>query len=142
MEHQITIKPIVLVSPSTGLVVMSELTAAKRGLKGVAMKYDNIASAKVPAEVTQKTKHFAQMVGLPIEEPLFIRHLLAKEEDRQIADLSISHDGDYATAVCLALDEEQEQIAGPIIDTGEGEPMHEPQWGDRGFGEPADTLSG
>lgn len=59
-----------------------------------------------------------------------------KEEERQTAELNISHDGDYAVAVCLALDEASKEKEGdgePIVDDGSGEPIHEPIWGDRGF---------
>lgn len=73
---------------------------------------------------------------IPLEQRTFIRQARIKEEDRQVAELSISHDGEYAVAVCMALDEPREETEGksePIIDDGTGEPIHEPVWGDKGF---------
>ena len=56
-----------------------------------------------------------------------------KMEDRRLADVTISHEGQYAIAVCQALDELHVQDSTPIIDTSNGEPLHEPQYGDQGF---------
>lgn len=59
-----------------------------------------------------------------------------REDERQIAEISISHDGDYAIAVCMALDEapkDMEEDTEFIDDDGSGEPIHEPVWGDVGF---------
>ena len=92
-------------------------------------------SSRVLTEVPSKIRTFAQSNGFPIDEPLFLRQLLVKEEDKRLADVSISHDGEYATAVCLALDEEIEEVLEPVVDFGDSDPLHEPRWGDRGFGE-------
>ncbi len=64
-----------------------------------------------------------------------MRRRLVQEEDRQIAELSISHDGPYVIAVCMALDEEATDYrsVAPIVDDGSGEPVHEPSWGDKGW---------
>lgn len=64
------------------------------------------------------------------------RSALIKEEDRQVAEGSISHDGRYVIAMCLALNESREHSdnnTGAIIDDGFGDPIHEPIWGDHGF---------
>ncbi|MCJ1403970.1 hypothetical protein MMC11_007193 [Xylographa trunciseda] len=138
-EYGGTVKPIILISPPTRLVVMNTLTASKRGLKGAVSEENQASSSHVLSEVTPKMRTFARKIGFPTDEPLFVRHLSVKEEDKRLADVSISHDGGYATAVCLALDEEIEEILEPLVDSGDGEPLHEPKWGDRGFGEGADT---
>lgn len=64
-----------------------------------------------------------------------LRKRLVKMDDRQVAELSISHDGPYVIAVCMACDEEVKELEGPIYlaDDGSGDPMHEPIWGDRGW---------
>ncbi|MCJ1387331.1 hypothetical protein MMC18_000173 [Xylographa bjoerkii] len=139
VQYRGTVKPIILISPPTRLVIMNTLTAAKRGLKGVASENDQAVSSNIPTELSQKMRALAQNIGFPVNEPLFLRQLLVREEDKRLADVSISHDGEYATAVCLAMDEEMEEILEPIVDSGNGEPMHEPKWGDRGFGEAEDS---
>ena len=56
------------------------------------------------------------------------------ESERQIAEVNISHDGDTAVAVCMALDESiPEKRMERIIDNGRSLPIHEPQWGDKGW---------
>ncbi|MCJ1284491.1 hypothetical protein MMC26_003823 [Xylographa opegraphella] len=134
-EYRGTIKPIVLISPPTRLVIMNTLTAEKRGLKDVASERNQAASSRALTEVPLRIRTLAQNLGFRIEEPLFLRQVMIKEEDKRLADVSISHDGEYATAVCLALDEEIEEVLEPLADFGDGDPLHEPQWGDRGFGE-------
>lgn len=77
----------------------------------------------------------------PNAERFFIRRAKIADEDRQLADVSISHDGKYAMAVCIALDEafhpDQEKPA--IIDDGTGEPLHEPEWADEGWFSPREN---
>ncbi|MCJ1383966.1 hypothetical protein MMC17_007080 [Xylographa soralifera] len=138
VEHRGTVKPMILISPPTRPVIMNTLTAAKRGLKGVASENKKAASPRALAKVAPKISTFAQEAGFQIDEPLFLRQLSVKEADKRLADVSISHDGGYATAVCLALDEEIEEDLEPIVDSGDGDPLHEPNWGDRGFGEATD----
>ena len=54
-----------------------------------------------------------------------LRPKLASAEERQIAKLSISHDGEYATAVVLAVGQEVESKDN-IVDLGREGPLHEP----------------
>lgn len=65
----------------------------------------------------------------------FERRARVREDERQVAELNISHDGDYSIAVCMALDQAPEEMEGDefIDDDGSGEPIHEPVWGDIGF---------
>ncbi|KAL8656831.1 MAG: hypothetical protein Q9226_002523 [Calogaya cf. arnoldii] len=65
----------------------------------------------------------------------FIRKARIREEDQQIAEISISHDNEYAVAVCMALAEDSHSGDRPrwILDDGLGEPLHEPEWGDSGY---------
>ena len=69
------------------------------------------------------------------QEPLYYeRRSKVKESERQIAEVSISHDGSYAAAVCMALDEPATEASDQfVIDDGEGLPKHEPRWGDEGW---------
>ncbi|KAL9015312.1 MAG: hypothetical protein Q9173_000110 [Seirophora scorigena] len=59
----------------------------------------------------------------------FTRRAKIREEDQQIAEISISHDGDYAVAVCMALDEPRTKAHAirHVLDDGLGEPLHEPE---------------
>ena len=64
-----------------------------------------------------------------------------RAEDRQIAEVSISHDGDYAVATCLAVDEPAKQTYNwPLIDDGSGDPIHEPAWADDGWSICTDAM--
>ncbi|KAL8732051.1 MAG: hypothetical protein Q9166_003003 [cf. Caloplaca sp. 2 TL-2023] len=63
-----------------------------------------------------------------------IRRAKIEDELRQVAEISISHDEDYAVAVCMAVAGYTENNnVEYIIDNGSGAPLHEPEWGDRGF---------
>ena len=75
------------------------------------------------------------MEGKTGYEKFFKRRAKIADEDRQYAELSITHDGEYATAVCLACveDVENRKQKPPFIDYGSGDPLHEPEWGDEGF---------
>ena len=64
------------------------------------------------------------------------RRRLVKMQDRSQADASLSHDGDYAIAVCQVLDEVADTDAECIVDSGEGPALHEPEHGDKGFLDP------
>lgn len=56
------------------------------------------------------------------------------ECDRQIAKVNISHNGEYAVAVCMAFDTPNHSAeSNRMIDHGNGAPIHEPQWGDEGW---------
>ena len=98
--------PVVLINPSKPEVYMTDTVAYQRGLwrpKG--------------------TKES----GLP--RPFRLAKISMHE--RQIARASISHDGEYVTAVVYALDEpDAGQTLDPIIDKGYGNPVHEPLLGD------------
>ena len=74
-----------------------------------------------------------------MDSKFFLRKARIKDDDQQAAEISISHDGDYAVAVCMALDEKSDAIDPSwkslqcIVDDGSGNPFHEPEWGDSGY---------
>ena len=70
------------------------------------------------------------------QRTMFQRYCLIPMEERRLADASISHDGDYAIAVCQALDEPSAPKLEDIVDDGHGGPLHEPEFGDIGFERP------
>jgi phosphopantetheinyl transferase (holo-ACP synthase) len=61
-------------------------------------------------------------------------------QDRQMADGSISHDGDYVFAMCQALDHVWSKEDLRIEDDGNGPQIHEPEKGDEGWQEQALSL--
>ncbi|MCJ1479434.1 hypothetical protein MMC13_008120 [Lambiella insularis] len=131
----VTIKPQCLIDPPRPAVIMNRSTAIKRGLESLILE-SNTTRISYPTGSTLDTslKAIATSAGLPTQEAIFARPLRTIETERRVADLSISHDGSYAIAVCMALDEDWEESNHAVIDSGEGESIHEPQWGDQGFG--------
>ena len=137
-----TTKPRMLIDPPRRIVKMDIETAIARGLRetvlnqkdrkvltvGTLSKADGTASEGD----TMRTRPPSSRQST-LRHSIDRRHLV-KEEDKQLADLSISHDGDYAIAVCMALDEGIDEHTEPCIDDGTGEAIHEPEWGDEGFG--------
>lgn len=127
-----------LVDPPSKTVVMEEDVAQVRGLRG----YQNHQSAGHQVNV-----RFGPYIYGTICEGLFIesqssegkrflaRRLRVRAEDRKVAQVSISHDGDYAMAICMAVDEPSalmdEQL--PVVDNGAADSKHEPEWGDEGW---------
>ena len=130
-------KPCLLIEPAHQWVVMDTQVAISRGLVGFSPES---LSESVPSG---RSRTFSGEVVNGIFVPrigsktsLFcMRRRLVQEENRQIAELSISHDGPYSVAVCMALDEEATDCGNVahIVDDGSGEPVHEPNWGDRGW---------
>ena len=116
---------------------MKDIIAAERELK----PYPALTRKEVEAipEIASLIPDYVEAAGVATSYPnkeIFRRRRLILDEERQEADLSISHDGDYAIAVCLALDEEVDSIGHenkPVLDDGKGEPIHEPEYGDAGF---------
>ncbi|KAL9042475.1 MAG: hypothetical protein Q9214_003768, partial [Letrouitia sp. 1 TL-2023] len=119
-------RPWALIRPATRNVVMDKKVAKTRGL-------DQFLTLKIRGPVVDREIQLSR--GRQNDSKYTERRLYAKEEDYQVAELSISHDVDYAVAVCMALDQPCEDVGPvePIFDDGSGEPIHEPILGDRGF---------
>ncbi|KAL9613615.1 MAG: hypothetical protein Q9167_001843 [Letrouitia subvulpina] len=119
-------RPWALIRPATRNVLMDKEVAKARGLGEFLI---------LPNQEPVTDREIQPGEGRQNDSKYIERRLYAKEEDYQVAELSISHDADYAVAVCMALDQPREDVgpAEPIIDNGLGEPIHEPSWGDRGF---------
>lgn len=127
-----------LVDPPSRSVLIHEDAAKIRGLLGYGDKESNICRLSGGFGPylygTVRDGKFVETVPSQSER-FFKRRLRIQAEERQMAQVSISHDGDYATAVCIALDEpfvrKDEQSF--IIDDGSGDSLHEPEWGDTGW---------
>ncbi|KAG8531542.1 uncharacterized protein KY384_003172 [Bacidia gigantensis] len=62
------------------------------------------------------------------------RRSKVKDEQRRLGKVSISHDGEYATATCILPHETPiDHRCKRIIDDGIGPPKHEPEYGDAGW---------
>lgn len=111
-----------LIDPPQPLVKMSHAVAEKRGLKPKTFKAFKLGLVVPSVE--------AKLSGM------YFRPKLVRPEDRQTADLSISHDGEYAVALVQAIvdpSSENNIDLETIEDDGNGEPIHQPQFGDAGF---------
>lgn len=127
-----------LVDPPSETVLIHEDAAKARGLLGYGDKESNICR---PSRRFGTYLHGIIRNGKFVEtepsrgERFLKRRLRIQAEERQMAQVSISHDGDYATAVCIALDEpsvrKDEQSL--IVDDCSGESIHEPEWGETGW---------
>ena len=86
------------------------------------------------ATAGQQEQQEAQQSSHSPREELYWRYKRIKVRDRQEADVTISHDGEYVVAFVQALDEPLPNSGETeiIIDDGEGPQMHEPLAGDRG----------
>lgn len=119
-------KPVALIDPVCNVVVMDERVAAFRGLRGLGRKSKNLDKGPLDDDAFKEAKE--------AHAGTFIRRRKIKITERQAAEINISHDGDYAVAVCMALDAPGSYPEGRrIVDDGTGEAIHEPQWGDDGW---------
>ena len=127
-----------LVDPPAKMVAMDESVAQIRGLRGYGHDHSNNRRAGFQSgpSVYGAIRNNSFQETMPSEGKRFlIRRLKIKAAERQVAEVSISHDGDYAVAVCMAVDElpvdTSEQSL--IVDDGSNDSMHEPEWGDEGW---------
>ena len=138
-ENQLSAKRIyAFVDPPAKMVVMDESVAQTRGLRGYGHNHTKNHRAYFQSGPcvygTIHNNSFQETI--PSDGKKFlVRRLKIKADERQVAEVSISHDGDYAVAVCMAVDElpvdPSEQSL--IIDDGSNDSIHEPEWGDEGW---------
>ena len=125
-------KVTILIDPPCATITMDARIASLRGLKHSRLSRISRIESNASENLTRDLCNGTTVnLGKTYE-----RSALIKEEDRQVAEGSISHDGRYAIAMCLALNESREHSdnnSGAIIDDGSGDPIHEPMWGDEGF---------
>ena len=112
--------PIALISHSKRYILMEKEVAKERGL--------NLSHPGTePMDRERFRSHFDQL-GTSIDHAstgkIFRRAALRKDDEIQEARISISHDGVYATAVCIAVDAGEPLYPDFTIDTGAGPPLH------------------
>ena len=114
--------PIALISPTKRYILMDENVAKERGL-----------NLTFPTKSETNRDHFrayCKQAGLPKSyadsAKIHKRSAIHDDNDIQEAKISISHDGEYATAVCIAVDAGEPSYPDVTIDAGAGPPMHSP----------------
>ena len=118
---------VALVDPECDTIVMTGGVAKMRGLRGLSSQSQ--AVYKGPLSTNGKQNEVPEG-----KSTYFNRRSKVKESHRQVAEISLSHDGDYATAVCMAFDSPQNHPGRRrIVDYGDGPRMHEVEWGDEGW---------
>ena len=134
-------KPRVLIDPPMRLVMMDDRVARLRGLRLPPVPPFRSASSEASAVASRI--HDQRGRRSSNASRTHQRRSRVAMQDRREADASLSHDGEYAVAVCQALDEAAETAAECITDNGQGQPLHEPEYGDLGFADSsADELVG
>ncbi len=122
-------KAIALIDPVCNVIQMDERVAALRGLRGFGSQSQRLHKGPFASEDEDDS---VQVQGTKSKH--FNRRRKIKENERQTAEINISHDGEYAVAVCMAYDAPGLHPEGTrIVDDGAGPAIHEPQWGDEGW---------
>ena len=118
-------KPIALIDPICSIVLMDDRVAKIRGLRGFGHRNSFLLN---------DLRLSKPRTRLPAPNLQLERRLKIQEHQRQAAEVSITHDGDIAFAVCLASNagEPSAQLEN-ITDDGNSLPIHEPNWGDEGW---------
>lgn len=131
-----TQKPTALIDPVATTISMDERVAEIRGLRGFGPQSTGLLRG--PLSIYPDVSVYPNSKDVNVSDDgssqYLERRAKVEESQRQIAQVSISHDGDTAVAVCLASNElEPEPEQKSIIDDGRHDPIHEPQWGDEGW---------
>ena len=133
-------KLIALIDPPSDSIQMSERVATIRGLRGFGLHNRGLDKGVSVRKYELHKQAQDSMDRMVHRTSYFHRRSRIKESDRQVAEISISHDGDYAVAMCMAFDPPGSAVREKtIVDQGEGSPLHEPQWGDEGWLDLTDT---
>ncbi len=125
---------VALIEPVCDTIEMDERVASERRLRGFGPRSQGLYKGALIGNADDSENAHGQDGKLIKKAPRFHRRVKVRSSDRQVAKINISHDGDYAVAVCMAFDppgmkpEEKR-----IVDDGRGPPKHEPQWGDEGW---------
>lgn len=125
---------VALIDPVCDTIEMDERVASERRLRGFGPQSQELYKGALIGNADDCENAHSQDEKVAKKAPRFHRRAKVRSSDRQVAKINISHDGDYAVAVCMAFDppgmkpEEKR-----IVDDGRGPPKHEPQWGDEGW---------
>lgn len=129
-------KLIALINPPSDRIEITRRVARLRGLRGFSSKNYGLHQGALMCKDELHKEVQDSEDGSVQSGAHYYRQSRVEESDRQVAEINISHDGDYAVAMCMAFDplgstvQEKTKI---IVDKGAGLPLHEPQWGDEGW---------
>lgn len=127
-------KLIALIDPPSDRIEMFRGVATRRGLRGFSHQSYGLHKGALMSKDELHTEVQDPEDGKVHKGFHYYRRSRVKESDRQVAEINISHDGDYAVAMCMAFDPAGGTVREKtIVDKGEGLPLHEPQWGDEGW---------
>ena len=113
---------------------MDDRVASERKLRGFGPRSQGLHKGALRGNADDSENVHDQDENLIKKAPRFHRRAKVRSSDRQVAKINISHDGDYAVAVCMAFDPPgMKPDEKRIVDDGRGPPKHEPQWGDEGW---------
>ena len=125
---------VALIDPVCDTIEMDERVASERRLRGFGPQSQGLHKGALIGNADDREDAHGQDEKLTKKAPRFHRRAKVRSSDRQVAKINISHDGDYAVAVCMAFDPPgMKPDEKRIIDDGRGPPKHEPQWGDEGW---------
>ena len=125
-----------LVNPPSPTIVLDEDVARMRGLRGCGPdKMNDLDQSEHCVYGSIISNQFVVASSSTHGNRYLTRRERVKAKDSQRAEVSISHDGDYAIAMCMAADETVKHVVEEsyIVDDGSGDPIHEPVWGDEGW---------
>ena len=133
---------IALIDPPSDRIEMLRGVARLRGLRGFGLRNYRLHKGTLMTKV-EFHKGLDEKEEQVHRGVHYYRRSRVKDSDRQVAEINISHDGDYAVAVCMAFDPPGSTVQEKtIVDKGEGLPLHEPQWGDEGWLDLAPSIPG
>ena len=135
--YEVPGKPQVLIDPPTALILMDDHVARLRGLRCVRSplappQFPHASQGSPSPAPPRFSDHQRSPVAVDAGR-MHRRRRRVEMRDRRLADASLSHDGDYAVAICQALDEAEAGALDGLTDDGNGPPLHEAEYGDLGF---------
>ena len=129
-----TTQLVALIDPVCDTIEMDERVAFERQLRGFGPQSQGLHKGALIGNADDSEDIHGQDERSIKKVPRFHRRAKVRASDRQVAKINISHDGDYAVAVCMAFDPPGMKPEGKrVVDDGRGTPKHEPQWGDEGW---------
>ena len=127
-------KLIALIDPPIDRIEMLRTVATLRKLRGFGPRNYGLHKVALLSKEERLNEVQVSEVGTVHKGMHYYRRSRVRDSDKQVAEITISHDGDYAVAMCMAFDPQGPTVREKtIVDKGEGLPMHEPQWGDEGW---------
>ena len=129
-----SLKLVALIDPPSDRIEMAPRIARERGLRGFVPLNEGLHKKALMTR-EELRKNVPDIEDSDVRRGVhYYRGSHVNDCDRRIAEINISHDGDYAIAMCMAFDPPKSVVPEKtVVDKGEGLLLHEPQWGDEGW---------